>query len=87
MVGSEDGADSDYRMLRGWLPLYKKEAGVQLEGLIVKLEELSRRPAQIKWKEGITTALSSQLDQSDAQPSVDARIDLLTAELCNELLG
>jgi hypothetical protein len=36
------------RMLRGWLPMYKKEAGAQLEGLVDKLEELSRRPAQIK---------------------------------------
>jgi hypothetical protein len=75
------------RMLRGWLSLYKKEAGERLEGLIVKLKELSRRPAQIEWKEEITRASSSQLDQSDAQSSVDARSDLFTAEFCNEPLG
>jgi len=62
MVGSEDGADSDYRMLRGWLPLYKKEAGEQLEGLIINLEEMSRRPGQIEWMEEITMTSSSQLD-------------------------
>ena len=39
------------RMLRRWLPMYKQEVGVQLEGLVYKLEELSSRPAQIKWNE------------------------------------
>jgi hypothetical protein len=53
--------------------MYKKEAGAQLEGLVDKLEELSRRPAQIKWKEEITMASSSQLNLLGAQSLADAR--------------
>jgi hypothetical protein len=32
------------KMLRGWLSMYKQEVAVVLEELIVKMEELSRRP-------------------------------------------
>ena len=44
------------KMLRGCLSLFKQEVAVVLEGLIVKMEELSRRPAQIEWKEKIAAA-------------------------------
>ena len=53
------------KMLRGWLSLFKQEVAVVLEGLIVKMEELSRCPAQIEWKEEMATATSSQLAPSE----------------------
>jgi hypothetical protein len=68
------------RMLRGWLPLYKKEAGKQLESLIVKLEESSRHPALLTWRQEIVGASSSQLDQLDAQSSTSARSSSVVLE-------
>lgn len=71
------------RMLRGWLALYKEEAGERLEGLIVNLEELSRRPAQIEWMEEVSTESSSSLVLSGAQSLGVARSDPCVAESCN----
>jgi len=33
------------KMLRGWLSMFKREVGVLLESRIVRMEELSKRPA------------------------------------------
>lgn len=67
------------KMLRGWLSLFKQEVAVVLEGLIVKMEELSKRPAQIEWKEEIAVATSSQLVPSEFRSSTDVRSDLVVA--------
>jgi len=48
MAWDEDGAGSGCKNAKRMAILYKKEAGEQLEGLIVNLE-LSRHPAQIEW--------------------------------------
>jgi len=64
------------KMLRGWLSLFKQEVAVVLEGLIIKMEELSRRPTQIEWKEEMGTATSSQLVPSEFQSSAAVRSDL-----------
>ena len=72
------------RILRGWLSMYKEEAREHLEGMIVKLEELSRRPAQIEWREEVSMASSSQLVPLGAQSLVDARNDSFVAESYNE---
>lgn len=66
------------RTLRGWLAMYKKETGEVLEGLIVSLEDLSKRPAQIAWKETLTES-SLQSDPSGARSSTIARSDLALA--------
>jgi hypothetical protein len=47
------------KMLRGWLSMFKQEVAVGLERLIIKMEDLSKRPAQIEWKEEMATATSS----------------------------
>ena len=64
------------KMLRGWLSMFKQEVGVLLESRIVKMEELSRRPTQIEWKEEMATATSSQLVPSESRSSTNARSDL-----------
>jgi len=50
------------KMLRGWLSMFKREVGVLLESRIVRMEELSRRPAQIEWKEEVATDLGTMVD-------------------------
>ena len=49
--------------------MYKLEIGVLLEEAISKLEELSRQPARIEWKEE-TTRSSSQSGLLGVQSSV-----------------
>jgi len=50
------------KMLRGWFSMFKREIGVLLESRIVRMEELSRRPAQIEWKEEVATDLETMVD-------------------------
>jgi len=52
------------KMLRGWLSLFKQEVAVVLEGLIIKMEELSRCPTQIEWKEEMGTATTGSIGVS-----------------------
>jgi hypothetical protein len=75
------------KMLRGWLSMYKQEVGVLLEGLIVKMEELSRRPTRIEWKEEMAAATSSQLAPSGVRSLIDVRSDLDVAGVCNKQMG
>ena len=42
--------------------MFKREVGVLLESRIVRMEELSRRPAQIEWKEEVATDLETMVD-------------------------
>lgn len=53
--------------------MYKQEVAVVLEGLIVKMEDLSRRPAQIEWTEGTTVATSSHLAPLEFRSSTNVR--------------
>ena len=41
--------------------MFKREIGVLLESRIVRMEELSRPPAQIEWKE-VVTDLGTMVD-------------------------
>jgi len=75
------------KMLRGWLSMFKQEVGVLLESRIVKMEELSRRPTQIEWKEEMATATSSQSVPSESRSSTDARSDLVLPVFCNKKMG
>ena len=50
------------KMLRGWFSMFKREIGVLLESRIVRMEELSRRPTQIDWKEEVATDLETMVD-------------------------
>lgn len=69
------------KMLRGWLLMFKQEVAVVLEGLIIKMEELSKRPAQIEQKEEMATATSSQLAPLEFQSSTAIRSDLADANV------
>ena len=42
--------------------MFKREVEVLLESRIVRMEELSRRPAQIEWKEEVATDLGTMVD-------------------------
>ena len=75
------------KMLRGWLSMFKQEVGVLLESRIVRMEELSRRPAQIEWKEEMATATLSLLVPSESRSSTDARSDLVLPVFCNKKMG
>ena len=74
------------RMLGGWLSLYKKEVGELIEGLIVNLEELSRCPARIEWREEVSTESTSSLVPLGSQPLADVRSDLFQIESCHKQL-
>ena len=63
------------KMLRGWFSMFKQEVRVLLESRIVRMEELSRCPAQIEWKEEMAMATSSQLVPSESRSSTNARSD------------
>jgi len=65
--------------------MFKQEVGALLEGMIVQLEELSRRPVQ-NCQAGWRRSLSSQLVPLGVQSSVDAKSDLSMAESYNEQL-
>ena len=67
------------KMLRGWFSMFKQEVRVLLESRIVRMEELSRRPTQIEWKEEMTTATSSHLVPSESRSSTNAMSDLAFA--------
>jgi len=60
-------------MLRRWLPMYKLEIGGLLEEAISKLEELSRQPARIEWKEETTTRSQSGLLGVQSSVAIGAR--------------
>ena len=42
--------------------MFKREIGVLLESRIIRMEELSRRPTQIDWKEEVATDLETMVD-------------------------
>jgi hypothetical protein len=67
------------RMLRGWISMFKQEVGALLEGMIVQLEELSRRPEQ-NCQAGWRRSLSSQLVPLGVQSLAYVRSDFDVAE-------
>jgi hypothetical protein len=62
------------KMVRGWIPLFKPETGLQVEEVAKQLEIRASLPPQLQWKVPEETSSLSESEPSSAQHSVSTNV-------------